>query len=257
MRLFSSILTLALSLTLLPCAVHGSDIQTEGSFISTEPTDPPLTVASSAHISNLNADLLDGFGSATTFSSAQQIYVSGTDGKLPDGVVGDGSIEDTTRRVFFGCNQIHPGYSATPPSMGAFGITPALVFGYDVHPDQYVLLSTLVPEDWNGTSDIAIRVLSAAEHLEGNVYWYSQVVAHEDDEDLTTSSVAMGGALIAYASSTIRGLVHSTSKPLEAVNLKRRDLLSIEISRDAGMVQDTLQGDAFLLGVELTYTAAR
>ena len=47
----------------------------------------PLTVASITKVTNLNADLLDGYNTATAFSAAAQLYVSGADGFLPSGIV--------------------------------------------------------------------------------------------------------------------------------------------------------------------------
>jgi len=44
----------------------------------------PLTIASTTKVTNLNADLLDGYNTATSFSAAAQIYISDATGYLPD-----------------------------------------------------------------------------------------------------------------------------------------------------------------------------
>ena len=189
MRTLITAFALVLILALIPSVMSGGDIETDGKFISTDSTNPPMAVSSTALVSNLNADLvdgydasdfvsftdtasdahlLDGFDSATAFSATQQIYVSGSDGKLPDDVVDDGSIEDVTRRIFLGCNQLNPGYHPDAPDMGSIGITPALLFGYDDDtPNDTILLSALVPDDWDGTSGFEVRILSAALLSEG------------------------------------------------------------------------------------------
>lgn len=49
------------TLALVAAAAWPGDIRTDGQLISTEPTEPPIEVASTAKVTNLNADRLDGF----------------------------------------------------------------------------------------------------------------------------------------------------------------------------------------------------
>ena len=69
--------------------------------------------------------------------------------------------------------------------------------------------------------------------------------------------MAFGGALVSYGSSTARGRVRSDPAKLDAEKLEKGDLLSIMIERNARMPHDTLVGDAYLVGVEISYTAMR
>jgi hypothetical protein len=278
MRTLIKVFALFLILALNPCVTSGGDITTDGKFISTESTNPPIAVSSAALVSNLNADqvdgfdasdfvtftdtasnaaLLDGFNSATTLSAAQQIYVSGGDGKLPDDVIDDGSIEDVIRRIFLGCNQLNNGYWANAPSMGNLGLTPALIFALDATPAEAILFSIKVPDDWDGTSGFTFRVFSATLAAEGNVYWFLTSAAQTDDEDVTTGGSLFMHFMMSYASSTLRGLVRSTQATFPGDEIEKGDLLSVMIERKWDMPQDTLEGDAYLLGVEISYTAVR
>ena len=47
----------------------------------------PMTIASTTKVTNLNADLLDGYNTATSFSAATQIYVSDANGYLPNAML--------------------------------------------------------------------------------------------------------------------------------------------------------------------------
>lgn len=59
----------------------------------------PFTIASTTKSTNLNADLLDGYNTATTASAATQIYVSGSDGYLPDATVDTTALKTATGEV--------------------------------------------------------------------------------------------------------------------------------------------------------------
>lgn len=242
---------LVLTLALNPAVASGGDIQTDGKFVSTDPANPPMAVSSTALVPSLNADLVDGF-------DAIDFVMLDLSGYLPDGVVDDGAIEDTSRRMFLGCNQLEPGYFPDAPGMGHVGLAPALIFGLDATPYEQILLSTLVPDDWDGASGLELRLLSTAYVTEGRVQWGFQITAINQDEDLTTGGlVSTEGSLISFSSSTPKGLVRSTPVTMLADSLEKGDLLSMSIHRLWDFESDTVLGDAYLLGVEITYTAVR
>lgn len=58
----------------------------------------PFTVSSTTKVTNLNADTLDGYNTATT-STASSIYVSDTSGYLPDATVDTGALKTATGEV--------------------------------------------------------------------------------------------------------------------------------------------------------------
>jgi len=265
MRNLVTAFALVVTLALIPCVISGGDIQTDGKFVSTDVANPPMAVSSTALVSNLNADLVDGYDAshfvkvnqtATAFSTAQQIYVSGSDGKLPDYVVDDGSIEDVTRQIFFGCNQLDPGYSFYGPSMSFLGFAPALVFAKNPENKESITLSTLVPNDWDGTSGFEIRVFWAANVTSKNVYWWVEGTARTDDEELSVGPT-YSSFLVGYGSSTSDGLVRSGPVTFDGGNFERGDLFSFQVKRDGEMPHDTLDADAYLVGVEISYVAVR
>lgn len=71
----------------------GGDLSTNRALVSSTPTGPPIKVTSTALVSNLNADLLDGKHAGT---SAGNVLVLGEDGKVPSDNLPASSSSSTT-----------------------------------------------------------------------------------------------------------------------------------------------------------------
>jgi len=115
----------------------------------------PLIVASTTKVTNLNADLLDGYNTATT-ATASSIYVSGGDGYLPDATVDTSALKTTTGEISVSGTIEYP---TTLPG-GEYGFWPQLKGGTAV--TQYlagILISgnSLQPLTTSYVTGISIR----------------------------------------------------------------------------------------------------
>ena len=109
----------------------------------------PFTIASTTKSTNLNADLFDGYTTATT-ATASQIYVAGADGYLPDSTV-DTTALKTAAEVESGGNGTY-----TWSSPGAYGFFPQVK---QTNADTYNMTFLVAP----GVSYVVGFVLTSVE----------------------------------------------------------------------------------------------
>lgn len=107
-----------------------------------------------------------------------------------------------------------------------------------------------LPKDWlSGTVTYTIYWIANA--IAGAVRWgiHAQAAALNEDP-ISVNDIS--GAITTTVSGTVRGL----NKSISAVHtVEAADLLRIDVVRDGGHAADTMAGDAWFLGVEVSYTA--
>ena len=214
----------------------------------------PTVLGADGTGSGLDADTVDG-ASTSTGAAPGRIYLSDGAGFLPVNSVGPGSIADISRSIPVPVHELDEAFTTGVfPDKTMVGTMPALAF--DATSDETVSFAVPLPTASFGTGSLQLRLMWSTTATSGLARWdyVARAVA-------VTDVVSAGFSSSGSVPHTVTGAAEVqrlTTITLGATgDMNAGDLLVIRLTRDANAVDDSLNADARLHSIEVTYPGAQ
>ena len=160
------------------------------------------------------------------------------------------------RRIIFSAEQMDTAFTlawSASPIETTVGITPSLSF--PPHIGTSILFSIEVPADWDGNSDLDVRIVSSSPDTVGVVAWHVDYAVIGEGGTSPSTGTRLG--VLSTVSATPNGRVTTSPVTVPSWLLKSGDLVSLNLLRDGNSGADTLDGNVNVHLVSIAYKAKR